>query len=159
MEEDLGVGLKVPFEANIERIGKKEFNCSYLDEISLQGLFLRSKVPVFQKSIASNYVTIKKIFSYTVVQPRVTNVEYSKMRELGFVSLESLSAQKAYDELMCVLDWANGADILLREAAREIFEIRVKELKFIFANTSKAKLMELEGGYLVYDKYLEFIAG
>lgn len=149
----------MPFETNLQRIGKKAFNCSYLDEISLQGLFLRSKVPVFQKSIANNYVTIKKIFSYTVVQPGVSNTECAKMRDLGFSPLESTSEEKAYNELMQLIEWSNEENRLLKEAANEVFEIRVKELKYILANTSKAKLAELEGGYKIYDKYLEFIAG
>lgn len=146
-------------EANNNQIQRKEFNCSYVDEISLQGLFLRSRVPTFQKMIAGNYMTIKRIFSYTVVQPRVSVVEYNKMRDLGFPPLELTSDEKAYLELMQIIEWANDDIKSLQEVAKEVFEIRVKELKYILANTSQAKLIELERGYLVYDKYLEFIAG
>lgn len=140
-------------------IVQKAFNCSYLDEISLSGLFLRSKIPSSQKSLANNYVTIKKIFSYTVVQPKVTNVEYNRLKEKGFCPLESTNEEKMYDELMKIIDWANSSEKAMIKLSDEIFQIRVKELKYIFANVSSARLYELDGGYKILDKYLEFIAG
>lgn len=145
--------------ANSTSLFRKAFNCSYLDEISLEGLFLRSKIPNFQKSLAGNYVTIKKIFSYTVVQPKVTNVEYNKLKEFGFLPLEATGADKMYEELIKITDWANSFDPALKKRADEIFNIRVKELKYILANVSPVRLFELNGGYEILDKYLEFIAG
>lgn len=138
---------------------KKAFYCSYLDEISLEGLFLRSKIPVFQKNIANNYVTIRKIFSYTVVQPKVTNVEYNALKQNGFLPLEATSEDKMYEELMKIIEWVNSGERNKEEISKIIFEIRVKELKYIFANVSMAKLSELEGGYRVLERYLEFISG
>lgn len=143
----------------MQTTSKKEFNCSYLDEISLNGLFLRAKVPHYQKTIANNYMTIKKIFSYTFVQPRVTNVEYSKLKSAGFSSLELANEETIYNELMKILEWANSNNQKMVNLAKELFEIRVKELKYIFANTSSARLFELNKGYIVLDKYLQFIAG
>ncbi len=135
------------------------FKCSYLDEISLSGLFLRSKIPNSQKSIANNYVTIKKIFSYTIVQPKVTNVEYNLLKENGFAPLEYTTDKKMYDELMLIIDWANKDNLEINTLSDEIFKIRVRELKYILANVSSLKLLELEAGYWVLDKYLEFISG
>ena len=135
------------------------FKCSYLDEISLSGLFLRSKIHSLQKSIANNYVTIKKIFSYTIVQPKVTNSEYNLLKENGFMPLEYTSDKKMYEELMTIIDWSNSEDLELKTLSDEIFKIRVRELKYILANVSSLRLLELEAGHWVLDRYLEFIAG
>ena len=107
------------------------FNCSYLDEISIAGLFLRDKVPVSQKSVANNYMTIKKIFSYTIVQPKVTNVEYNKLKEYSMLPLEETDDETMYHELMRIVEWANSDDWGFIRLSDEIFNIRVKELKFI----------------------------
>ncbi len=138
---------------------KKIFNCSYLDNISIEGLFLRSRASNLQKSTSNNYVMIKKIFSYTVVQPKVSHVEYSKLEKNGFFPLEATGAEKMYEELMKLIEWSNSCKPSFQKLSDEIFEIRVKELKYILAHTSKAKLNELEEGYDVLEKYLEFIAG
>ena len=137
----------------------REYKSSYLDEISLSGLFLRSKVSPYQKSLANNYITIRKIFSYTVVQPKVTNVEYNKLREINFAPAEYTAPETMYEELMLIVDWSNSKDYYTRKFADEVFEIRVRELKYLLANTSNVKLMELNGGYRVLERYLEFIAG
>lgn len=137
----------------------REYKSSYLDEISLSGLFLRSKVSSYQKSLANNYITIRKIFSYTVVQPKVTNVEYNKLREINFAPVEYTAPETMYEELMLIVDWSNSKDYYTRKFADEVFEIRVRELKYLLANTSNVKLMELNGGYRVLERYLEFIAG
>ena len=137
----------------------REYKSSYLDEISLSGLFLRSKVSPYQKSLANNYITIRKIFSYTVVQPKVTNVEYNKLREINFAPVAYTASETMYEELMLIVDWSNSKDYYTRKFADEVFEIRVRELKYLLANTSNVKLMELNGGYRVLERYLEFIAG
>lgn len=64
-----------------------------------------------------------------------------------------------YEELMLIVDWSNSKDYYTRKFADEVFEIRVRELKYLLANTSNVKLMELNGGYRVLERYLEFIAG
>ncbi len=137
----------------------KAFNCSYLDEISIAGLFLRAKVPVSQKSVANNYITIKKIFSYTIVQPKVTNLEYKRLEEYSMLPLEETDDETMYYELMKIIGWANSTDWSFIRLSDEIFNIRVKELKFIYANVSSVRLYELKSGFKVLERYLEFIAG
>lgn len=150
------------FVKNIKRnslYDKDVFNCSYLDEISISGLFLRSKVSDFQKMLSRNYSTLKKIFSYTIIQPKVTNVEYNSLKAIGFYPLEATSDKKMLEELIKLIEWSNSSDIKLIKASNEIFNIRVKELKFIMANTSPSSRLEFEKGYMVLDKYLDFAAG
>ncbi len=137
----------------------KAFNCSYLDEISMQGLFLRSKIPVYQKSVANNYVTIRRIFSYTIVQPKVTNVEYGILKASGLHPLEETDGNSLYKELMNLIEFSNSNEKNKRETGEKIFQIRVKELKYILANSALIRIYEFKDGYKVLEKYLEFIAG
>ena len=132
----------------------REYKSSYLDEISLSGLFLRSKVSPYQKSLANNYITIRKIFSYTVVQPKVTNVEYNKLREINFAPVEYPAPETKNEELMLIVDWSNSKDYYTRKFADEVFEIRVRELKYLLANTSNVKIIELNVGYKDLERYL-----
>lgn len=135
----------------------KLFNCSYLDEISLSGLFLRSKVSIFQKRCACNYSTLKKLLGSAVVQPKVTNVEYSLLKQNEMKPLEDTSAKEIHNELMNLIDLTNSKNDFKEKLADRIFEIRVKELKYIFANVSYSRLNEMKDGYKVLDKYLTFI--
>ncbi len=134
------------------------FKSSYLDEISLSGLFLRSKVSIEQRALANNYVMLKKIFSYTVVQPKVTNGEYKFLDENNIAPLEYTAAKEMHGELMKIVDLTNSNNSNKIELANKIFTIRVKELKYILANVPKVRLFEMKDGYIVLDKYLEFIA-
>lgn len=135
----------------------KIFNGTYLDEISFSGLFLKSQASSVQKSCAVNYVTLNKIFGHSVVQPKVTNVEYSFLRQNRLKPLEDTSAKEMYDELIKILDIISSKNEFKMSINDKIFQIRVKELKYIFANTSCAKLSEIKDGYKVLDKYLNFL--
>lgn len=88
----------------------------------------------------------------------VTNVEYGKLSGFGFYPLEMTSDKKMIEELKKLIEWSNSDDIKLIKASDEIFSIRVKELKYIMANTSPVKRLEFEGGYFVFEKFLEFAA-
>lgn len=138
---------------------EKFFNCSYLDEISLQGLFLRAKSSPKQKNIANNFVTLKRIFSYTVIQPKVTNVEYNVLKDNNMKPLEETSDEVLYKELIKIIDYTNSGDAVKNQIADKLFEIRTKELKYIYANVPAALLCEMKNGYKILDKYLEFISG
>ncbi len=142
-------------------LGLKEklFNCSYLDEISLSSLFLRSKASFGQKKISTNFVTLRKIFSYSVVEPKVTNLEYDFLKQHNMLPLEETSAQTLYDELSVIIDYTTSNNPFRQELADKIFEIRTKELKYILANVPKARFSEMKDGYKILDRYLEFIAG
>ena len=73
--------------------------------------------------------------------------------------LELTSGKKMYDELMRIVDLTDSSIESKISLADKIFQIRVKELKYIFANVPAPSLNEMEDGYKVLDKYIEFIAG
>lgn len=135
----------------------KNFRGSYLDEISLSGLFLKSKATNIQKSCATNYVTLNKILGHSVVQPKVTLVEYNFLRQNKIKPLEDTSCKEMYDELMKLLEPASFQNKYKQENNDRIFQIRVKELKYILATVPQTRLNEIKDGYRILDKYLFFL--
>lgn len=146
----------MPYKTVID--SKRVFNSSYLDKISMQGLFLKSKIPSYQKSIAGNYVTIKKIFSCTLSCPKITNFELKTLLNAGMIPLEETDDVKMVNELSKILDISSSNDKNAIILAENIFKIRVKELKFILSNVPVTKRYELKNGFIVFEKYLEFAA-
>ena len=63
------------------------------------------------------------------------------------------------NELETLIEWSKTGDALKKMHSDNIFEIRVKELKFLQANNSLLKLGELYDGYSVLEKYIEYLAG
>lgn len=135
----------------------KVFNGSYLDEISLSGLFLKSQATGMQKSCAVNYVTLNKLLGHSVVQPKVTLVEYNFLHQNKMKPLEDTSGKDMYNELMKLLEPMPVYNKYQEENRDKIFQIRVKELKYILANVPNARLNEIKDGYKVLDKYLNFL--
>ncbi len=128
---------------NRQRLYGKNFSngAEGFENISLQSLFRKSRVSHKQKEVANNYMVIKKIFGFSAVNSRITNSETSLLRQYGLI------------------EWSKTGDILKKTHSDTIFEIRVKELKFLQANNSLIRLGELYDGYNVLEKYIEYIAG
>ena len=54
--------------------------------------------------------------------------------------------------------WSNSGDILLGVYSNELFEIRIKELKFLRLTMNKNRRIEFQEGYKALEKYIEYIA-
>ena len=129
------------------------------ENISLQSLFRKSRISVRQKEIANNYAIIKKIFSFSAVNSRITNSEGALLRQYGMKPLEETTARTRFNELETLISWTANGDSIKRQHSDKIFEIRVKELKFLQANNSLLALGELYDGYTILEKYIEYLAG
>ncbi len=86
----------------------------------------------------------------------VTNVEYNKLKNIGFFPLEATTDKKMFEELEKLIEWSNSDDIKMQKTSDEIFNIRVKELKYLMANTSPTTRLEFEAGYFVLERFIEF---
>lgn len=73
--------------------------------------------------------------------------------------LEETTSRAMFNELESLIEWSKTGDVVKRMHSDTIFEIRVKELKFLQANNSLIRLGELYDGYNVLEKYIEYIAG
>lgn len=146
---------------NRQRLYGKNFSNGVdgFENISLQSLFRKSRVSAKQKEAANNYMVIKKIFGFSAVNSRITNSEGALLKQYGMKPLEETTAGTMFRELETLIDWTNNGDAIKRQHSDKIFEIRVKELKFLQANNSLIRLGELYDGYNVLEKYIEYIAG
>ncbi len=140
--------------------GKNFSNTSAeFENISLQSLFKKSRISPRQKEIANNYMVIKKIFGFSAVNSRVSNSEAGLLRQYSLKPLEETTYRSMVNELETLIEWSKTGDALKKMHSDNIFEIRVKELKFLQANNSLLKLGELYDGYSVLEKYIEYLAG
>ncbi len=140
--------------------GKNFSNTSAeFENISLQSLFKKSRISPRQKEIANNYMVIKKIFGFSAVNSRVSNSEAGLLKQYNLKPLEETTYRSMVNELETLIEWSKTGDALKKMHSDNIFEIRVKELKFLQANNSLLKLGELYDGYSVLEKYIEYLAG
>ncbi|MCX4275854.1 MAG: hypothetical protein OSJ27_08780 [Candidatus Gastranaerophilales bacterium] len=141
------------YEKNFSQTGQEAF-----ENISLQSLFRKSRISSKQKEVANNYAIIKKIFSFSAVNSRITNSEGALLKQYGMKPLEETTAGTMFRELETLIDWTNNGDAIKRQHSDKIFEIRVKELKFLQANNSLLSMGELYNGYTILEKYIEYLA-
>jgi len=129
------------------------------ENISLQSLFKKSSISAKQKEVANNYTVIKKIFGFSAVNSRISSTETALLRQYGMKPLEETMAREMYKELETLIEWSKTEDAVKKLHSDKIFEIRVKELKFLSANNSIMVISELYDGYSVLEKYIEYLAG
>ena len=118
----------------------------------------RVHVPLKHKQLASNYVLIKKIFGPCVASIPITNADRAALARHGFQTLENSTIAQVNRQIEQMKNWANGGDILLCAYANELFEIRIKELKYLRLTVSAGRGVEFKDGYKAFEKYVEYIA-
>lgn len=118
----------------------------------------RTHVPLKHKQLASNYVLIKKIFGYSAASIQITNADRTVLARHGFLTLENTTISSMNRQIEQLKAWANSGDILLSAYASELFEIRIKELKYLRLTVTKGRSSEFKEGYKALEKYVEYIA-
>ncbi len=116
-------------------------------------------VPLKHKQLASNYVLIKKIFGFAAASIPITNSDRNVLLRHGFQPLEYTTIAQVNRQIEQMKNWSNSGDILLSAYANELFEIRIKELKFLRLTTTNGRSVEFQDGYKALEKYIEYIAG
>lgn len=118
----------------------------------------KTHVPIKHKQLASNYVLIKKIFGNCSAIIPITNTDRAILARHGFQALESTTIAQVNRQIEQLKNWSNGGDILLSAYANELFEIRIKELKYIRLTVPSGRYVEFKDGYKAFEKYVEYIA-
>ncbi len=157
----MGVGIIHSFTKNIGRQTPDygEINSDYYDTLGMSSLIAKYQVPLSHKRLANNYMLIKKIFGFPAIPVRITNMEISLLKHYNFPTLEFASIRQVNQELESIKKWRNNSvDEILKKHADELFEIRIKELKYLHATKYLPK-DEIYSGYTALEKYIEFIAG
>jgi hypothetical protein len=119
--------------------------------------FIRKGVPESHRRVADNFMIIKKVFGYPVVQSKINIEEKSLLNKYDFNMLELSTSKQIEDELVFLKRWSYSRNRELQDAADKIIQIRAKELKDIIAtryvNTNKNYT-----GYQILEKYFEEIS-
>ena len=118
----------------------------------------KTHVPIKHKQLASNYVLIKKIFGHSAASIPITNADRATLARHGFLPLEATNISQVNHQIEQLKKWSNSGDILLAAYANELFEIRIKELKFLRLTVSSGRSPEFKDGYKAFEKYIEYIA-
>lgn len=126
-------------------------------DLEVSSLLAKTSVPYSHRRVANNFVLLRKICSFQVVQPRITKTEENLLSKYFFATLENTTISKMNREIVQLKDWATSTDDKLRNDSFSILEIRVKELKFILSNNYTLNSNEMYKGYKALDAYLTSI--
>ncbi len=123
-------------------------------ELPISAMLAKSSVPYSHRRIADNYVIMKNIYGFQVVQPQITNAERSMLYRYHFNTLDSTTIGQLNTELVLLKQWSMSMEDKLRNDADELLQIRVKELKFILSNKYALTSNEVYNGYKALELYL-----
>lgn len=137
---------------------KRSNNNDFYSNINTAVYLGKTQVPIKHKQLAANYMLIKKIFGSCAAQIPITNTDKAILARHGFLPLESTSIANVNRQIEQLKNWSNGGDILLSAYADELFEIRIKELKYIRLTVTSGRSVEFKDGYKALEKYIEYIA-
>lgn len=126
--------------------------------LSTSALLAKNSVPPSHRRVADNYMIIKKIYKFQVVNSRISNQEISLLKKYDLNTLEFSTIKQINEELTLLKKWAYSLNETLSTDADEIIQIRAKELKFIVAGRYSAIDVEAYGGYKALERYFEEIS-
>jgi hypothetical protein len=125
---------------------------------SVAAFLAKSDVPASHRKAADSYRIIKKVFQFQAVMSRISVAEKALLDKYDFSTMEFTTGKQMAEELSLLQKWANAQDLQKREDAQQIFDIRVKELKYISASRYSVISNEIYKGYVVFEKYLKEIS-
>ena len=131
---------------------------SKYDNLSMSSLIARGQIPQKHRQLAGNYMVIKRIFGFSAVHSRITNYERSILKKYGFDVLENSTISQINHQLEQLKRWSNSNDAYVKAYADEIFEIRIKELKYLRASNYSTAVGEFYDGYKALERYIEYVA-
>lgn len=125
--------------------------------LSTSALLAKNSVPPSHRRVADNYMIIKRIYKFQVVNSRISNQEAALLKKYDFNTLEFSTIKQINEELSHLKKWALSSNESLAVDADEIIQIRAKELKYIVAGRYAAIDAEAYGGYKALERYFEEI--
>lgn len=125
--------------------------------LSTSALLAKNAVPYSHRRAADNYVIIKRIYKFQVVQSRISHQDIALLKKYDFNTLEFSTIKQINEELAYLKKWAFSSNEDLSRDADEIIQIRAKELKYIVASKYSALSDEVYDGYKALERYFEEI--
>ncbi len=148
-----------------ERLYTEGSSLSYLSDendkfssLSTSAMLARGEVPPSHRRVADNYMIIKKVYGFPVVQSRIDNKDKNLLAKYDFNQLEYSTIKQINEELSFLKKWSLSLDKDLRNDADDIIQVRAKELKFIVATRYASLTNEIYNGYMALEKYFEDIS-
>ena len=129
-----------------------------LDALSASSLIARSEIPDSHKRIADNYILIKKVYGFPVIQGQLSFEEKSLLDKYDFNRLEFSTIKQINEELNMLKAWSASINKQLRSDSDKLLAIRAKELKFLVASKYTKITNELFTGYIALERYFEIIS-
>ncbi len=126
--------------------------------LSTSAMLARGEVPPSHRRIADNYMIIKKIYGFPVVQSRIDSQEKALLAKYDFNQLEYSTIKQINEELSFLKKWSLSLEPELRKDADDIMQVRSKELKFLVATRYTVLTNEIFNGYMALEKYFEDIS-
>ena len=126
----------------------------YGSELPISAMLAKSGAPYSHRRIADNYVFMRKIYEFQIVQPRITNSERNFLFKYNFNTLENTTIGQVNAQLALLKSWSMSTEDKLRNDSDTLLQIRVKELKFILSNKYALATNEIYNGYKAIDVYL-----
>ena len=146
------------FSKKVHRNNLERNPYSKYDNLSMSSLIARGQIPLKHRQLAGNYMVIKRIFGFSAVHSRISNYERSILKKYGFDVLENSTISQINHQLEQLKIWSNSNDAYVKAYADEIFEIRIKELKFLRASNYSTAVGEFYDGYKALERYIEYVA-
>ncbi|MBQ4646617.1 MAG: hypothetical protein IJB79_04645 [Candidatus Gastranaerophilales bacterium] len=143
------------FSGSVKRVSRAN---DYYANINTAVALGKTQVPIKHKQLASNYVLIKRIFGSCAAVIPITNADRAVLSRHGFMPLENSTISHINRQIEQLKSWSNSGDILLGAYANELFEIRIKELKYLRLTVTSGRAAEFKDGYQALEKYIEYIA-
>ena len=143
---------------DIKKVKNFEINSDNIPLLSFETLIARSEIPNEQKLLAQNYMVIKRIYGTSSVPLKITNQEVSYLKQNGFETIENVTAEMMKDELNKLREFSLSEDEEIRKISNNVFAIRVKELKYLYASNYFPPMGEIYNGWKLLEKYIEYIA-
>jgi hypothetical protein len=137
--------------------GRKIAPVDEYETLVMSSIIASSGVPMKHRELGQNYMAIKRIFGFSAVAQKITNYELSLLKHRNFTTLENSSIKQINQELESLKKWSISDDPTLRDYADKLFEIRVKELKFLKSCSYQHVDSEMNDGYKALERYIERI--
>lgn len=137
--------------------GRKLAPIDEYETLAMSSIIASSGVPMRHRELAQNYMAIKRIFGFSAVAMKITNYELSLLKHRNFTTLENSTIKQINQELELLKKWSFSEDVLLKDYADKLFEIRVKELKFLKSCSYQHVNSEMNDGYQALERYIERI--
>ncbi len=137
---------------------KSGINPHYYNTLSISALIAKSEVPPKQKQMAGNYMVIKKVFGFSAMPSKIKHSDIELLKRCNFNTLEYTTLAQMNEELTVLNRWGNSYDKMMRKLSDDVFEIRVKELKYLYASSYFPSSDEIYDGFKALEKYIEYIA-